>query len=265
MNNQVIQKMQILKEYSASKFPVLSIYLGYPEKKAPSAEKLVSQFHSLIHQNLNKEAQKKFKNDLGRIEEYLKQTYDSHGIRTTAFFSARDKLWEVLDFEFFLQPKINIAKTPNIQPIDQAINKYKKYLVLLVDREKARLFTVHFGKIEEHTDIFNGIVPQRVKAKKVDFTRDDKIFRHIENHLHRHLQLLAQKTTEFAKNKNIQFILIGGHPEILEKIKKHLLYPLNKKVIGKFVTELNIPINTIFLKSKLVVQNLEKGKQLKKA
>lgn len=261
MDNQIIRKMKNLKGYSNSKFPILSVYLGYPEKQTPSGTKLITQFHSLIHQNLDKEGQKKIRQDIDRIVEYLKQTYDSRGKRSVAFFSAQNKLWETIDFEFFLPPKINISNTPNTQPISQAISKYRKYLVLLMDREKARIFTVHLGKIEEHTDIFDGIVPQRVKAKKVDWARDDKIFRHIEDHLHRHLQLLAQKTAEFFKNKNVHFIVIGGHPELLEKIKKYLPYPLNKKVSGEFVTELNIPLNEVFLRSKKIAQNVDRGRR----
>lgn len=117
-----------------------------------------------------------------------------------------------------------------------------KYLVLLADREKARLFTVNFGKIEEQKEIFDNNVPQNVKAKKIDYGRDDKIFRHIEQHLHYHLMLIAETAREFIKGKNINFIILGGHKELLPKMKAHLTYPLNKMVLGEFVTELNIPL-----------------------
>lgn len=117
-----------------------------------------------------------------------------------------------------------------------------KYLVLLADREKARLITVNLGKIEEQKEIFDDSVPQNVKAKKIDYGRDDKIFRHIEQHLHYHLQFIAKETKEFIKGKNIQFIILGGHEELLPKMKAHLTYPLNKMVKGNFITELNIPL-----------------------
>ncbi|MCL4417156.1 MAG: hypothetical protein M1365_10730 [Actinobacteria bacterium] len=133
------------------------------------------------------------------------------------------------------------------------LDKHHKYLVLLADREKARLFTVHLGKIAEQKDFFNkGEVPQNVKAKKIDYGREDKIFRHIEQHLHYHLQMIAKKTREFIQGKNIRFIILGGHKEMLPKIKKHLLYPANKMVKGKFVTELNIPLADILKHSKKI-------------
>lgn len=131
-----------------------------------------------------------------------------------------------------------------------------KYLVLLIDREKARMFTVYHGKIEDQKDIFDGEVPQDVKAKKIDWGRDDKIFRHIQQHLHYHLQFVAKAALEFAKGKKINFIILGGHKEMIPKMKAHLLYPLNKIVSGEFVTELNIPLNKVLLLSKKIVARI---------
>ncbi len=124
-----------------------------------------------------------------------------------------------------------------------------RYLVLLADREKAIMFTVNGGKIEDQKVIIDGNVPQNVKAKKIDYGRDDKIFRHIEQHLHYHLQYIAKETQVFTKGKNISFIILGGHGELIPKMRAHLLYPLNKLVKGKFITELNIPINDVLIHS----------------
>ncbi len=174
-------------------------------------------------------------------------------------FSTGKNLWGVLVFEFFLPLLAIVLHSPYLKPIEEALGTYQKYLVLLVDREKARLFTVHLGVIEEYRDFFNGEVPQRVKAKTINLGRGDKIMRDIEGHLHRHLQLINQKTREFIKGKNIHFIIIGSHKELLPKIKSHLLYPLNKMVLGEFVTELNIPLNEILTHSKRVASEIKQN------
>lgn len=124
-----------------------------------------------------------------------------------------------------------------------------KHLVLLADRRKAIFFTVEFGRVQEKKEISNDDVPQNVKAKKIDWGRDDKIFRHIEQHLHYHLKAVSEAALDFAKNKNINFVMLGGHEELIPKIKKHLKYPLNKIVKGKFITELNIPIDKLLKKA----------------
>lgn len=261
MNNKVEETLKKLAGFANSQFPILSVYIGTAEKKSAPSSVISSIFHSQVHQNLGEEEQKKFRKDLKRIDEYFKTIYDSRGNRSIVFFTADKKLWEVLEFEFYLPPLCTISYSPYIHPIMEAFGEYKPYLVLLADREKAKLFTVHLGEIKEHIDLFNADVPQRVKHGDDTWDQQDKIMRHIEDHLHRHLKLIAQKTKEFYQEHPVSFVIVGGHKEIIPKVKKHLIYPLNKMVLGEFITELNIPLNEVFLKSKIVAEQINIRKE----
>lgn len=201
-----------------------------------------------------------FRKDIERISRYLLEFWDTRGKRSIAFFSAGEKLWKVLDFEFHLPPLCLVSNSPYLKPIINAQQDYKKYLVLLVDRKKARLFTVHLGNIEEHREISNSIVPQRVRQINKAWMRQDKIFRHIEDHLHRHLELIFNWTREFVKKNNVAFIIIGTHEELLPRIKKQLPKMLSNLVLGFFMTELNIPLNKVFLQSKKIAEKIEREK-----
>lgn len=235
---------------------VLSVYLGNSGKQTPFPSYFLSQFRSLVHQNLSEFERRVWQEDIKRIDNYLHEFLNRSNVRSYVFFTSGKHFWKVLDFEFFLPPICKISNMPYLKPLEEALEKHNRYLILLVDREKARLLTVNLGEIEEHKDVFNGEVPQNVKAKKIDWGRDDKILRHIEDHLHRHLQIIAKATKEFAKGKNINFLIIGGHAQMLPKIKKHLPYPLNKMVRGEFITELNIPLSKILTLSKKVASGI---------
>lgn len=256
MDDKVEKTLKKLAAFSNSQFPVLTVYLGIAQKKSPPSSIMSSIFHSLVHQNLGEEEQKTFKKDLSRIDDYLRTSYDSRGTKSVAFFSGGGKLWAILEFEFYLPPLCVVSHSPYTSPITNAFGEYKPYLVLLADREKARLFTVHLGEIEEHKDVFNGLVPQRVKHGDDTWDQQNKIQRHIEDHLHRHLKFIAQEAHDFAQKHPINFVIIGGHKDIIPKIQKHLTYPLNKMILGEFVTELNIPLNDVFLHSKGIAKTI---------
>jgi peptide subunit release factor 1 (eRF1) len=136
-------------------------------------------------------------------------------------------------------------------------------MILLVDHKKSRMFTLLNGAVEQYKEFINGHVPQRVHEINKAWMRQDKIFRHIENHLHRHLQQVAQAAQIFAKENHISGIIIGGHKELFTKIKKHLPYALSRKVKGTFVTELKGPFNEIVRKAKLLITQLEAKKEKK--
>lgn len=105
-------------------------------------------------------------------------------------------------------------------------------------------------------------VPQKVKHGDDTWDQQNKITRHIEDHLHRHLKLITDEVNVFLKDFPAQFIIIGGHKDTIPKIKKHLTHPLNKMVRGEFVTELNLPLNDIFLASKKIAEQANEKNSL---
>ena len=260
MSNNIKETLKKLEQFVNFSFPILSIYLGEAQKKSGSSTLFISQFHSQVHRNLKEEERKSFRKDLERAESYIRDSWDSRGKRSLVIFTSGKKLWEVLGFEFYLLPLCLVSHSPVVQPIIEALAKYRPYLVLLADREKARLFTVHLGEVEEHKDVFDAQVPQRVKHGDNTWDQQNKIQRHIENHLHRHLKFIENQTHEFLKDHPVSFIIVGGHQEMIPKIKKHLNYPLNKMVLGQFVSELNIPLNDVFLHSKKIAQRINAPK-----
>ncbi|MEX2013079.1 MAG: hypothetical protein WD967_01610 [Candidatus Levyibacteriota bacterium] len=137
--------------------------------------------------------------------------------------------------------------------------KNKKYMVLLVDRQKVKFFTLIDGSVERIDEFKNGRVPQKVRVNEEHYYgRGDKILRHIEDHLHRHLALVSQKAAVFAETNHIGGIVIGSHKPLFLKIEKHLPQHLFKKVEGRFVTELKEPFNDILERAKRLIDQIEK-------
>ena len=255
-----------LLSYKNSSYPTLSVYLGVAgarDKKSSLKTMLMTQFHSLIHQ-LSSSEKKVFREDLRRIEEYLEDSFDTRGTRSVVFFTAGRNLWEVLSFEFYLPNLLKVSNSCYLSPLVDDVKRHKKYMVILVDRKKARFFIVYLGEIVEHEDVVDQAVPQNVRKIHEAWKRKDKIFCHIEEHLHRHFKMIASVAESLVRNNNdIHFIIIGGHEENIHKLKKHLSGALQKKVLGEFITELNIPLNDVLLESKRVAEMIEEKQNWK--
>src|SRR3972149_6378836 len=277
----ISERINILKKFKNLTYPILTIYLSFLGSKTPSTSELKRQFHSLMTQNLTAREKKHFGNTIQSIDDYFDETYDSRGKRSVAFFGNGQRpglrpegsgpaggasgpeggLFEILEFEFPIAPLCRISNSVFLDSITSALLEHKRYLVILIDREKTRLFTVHLGEIKEHEDVFINTVPQKVRADEEHFYgRSDKIFRHTEDHLNRHLRLVAEKAREFMKGKRINFIILGGHEELFEKMKRHLRKDIRDKIAGEFVTELNVPINSVYLASKKIAKHIEQDK-----
>lgn len=241
--DEILKQIDYLNSFVGVGFPILSVYLSTIEKKVPHPSYFITQLHSLIAQNLTPEQRKYFRKDIQKIERYLRNSFTKTDSNTLIFFSSDTKLWQVLKVEFFLSPTCVTLSRPYLKPIIQALNTYQKYLVLLADQKHARLFTVHLDKIEQFAEFVDGQVPQQ----------GHKILSHIEDHLHQYIRSICQRAQEFAVENDIHFLIVGGHKSMISQIKKALVYPLDKMLIGEFVTELNLPLNEIFVESKKIV------------
>lgn len=142
--------------------------------------------------------------------------------------------------------------------------KNKTYMVLLADRQKAKMFTFTDGVVGSTEGLRDGQVPQKVKHGDDTWDSQDKIFRHIEDHLHRHLLLIGQHANHFAQQNHISRIIIGSHKQLFSKIEKTLPYPLSRRVKGRFVTELKSPFHEITGRVKRLIDQIEQKKQEKK-
>lgn len=144
----------------------------------------------------------------------------------------------------------------------------KKYLLLLVDREHTKLLLVSDNHLIAEKKVEKDYVPKKVKHGDDAWDSQDKIFRHIEDHLHRHLKHSASEAAQFVKGEGISGVLIGGHKPLFSKINQHLPVTLSKKVVGNFITELKIPNKKIIdlafgeiekIENKKEVERLEKA------
>jgi hypothetical protein len=248
--------LNALKKYNKTKQPVLSVYLGSEANRAPSSEILLTEFHSLLHSGTTHENRAQFAADIDRIESFLGGHIPSS--KSVALFSSGDDLWEPVNLEFYLPPELVIGDVPYLGPIDEALEKYSMYLVLLVDREKVRMFTVAQGEMVDCSEYTDDSVPPvtRATGRGRGDARSDIDVRHNELLLGKHIEKIAHKVAIFTENQNIRFVILGGHSEMFKRVAESLPIALRNKVLDKFVTDINIPLNDILRESKQIAASL---------
>ena len=140
----------------------------------------------------------------------------------------------------------------------------KRYLFVIADRKQAKLLTFYNGAFEEYEEISDPTVPQKVKSNKGEIdAANSRILRHIEDHLHRHLQLISKKIDEFVGLKPVSAVFIGGQKNFHHLVRKHLNPNLRKKIAGEFVTELKVYQNKTVSHCEKIFLQFEAKKALK--
>ena len=244
-----------LTKLENSPFPILSVYLGEDSKQAPSSELLTTQFHSLVHK-LTNDQRAEFKSDIAKIEKYLHSYTPSY--RSLVFFSAGDNLWQVANLEFAMPAKITVSNSPDLESLIKSLESHSKYLVLLVDREKARMFTVEQGEIIEKSEFVGDPIPQKKKSTGRDsqINQADTNSRRDDNNVKKHIETIAKSVAKFTNANDISFVIVGGHADMFRKVADALPTSLQSKVVVGFVTDINLPLAEIMRQSKKVAATI---------
>jgi len=234
------ETLEKLEAYKPGVELVLSVYLQ--NDKNISGEKLSEDFQKLLRKSLATDDAQQLKTQIDTIDSFLWNTYDSQKHLSGIGFFAGKNMWEIIHHDFEIPNKCSISHKADIAPLVKALQKDARYLFVIADREKAELLTFYQGGLESYKEILDPGVPQKVKANNKEYyARNNIIIRHIQNHVHRHLQRISREVDTFIKTKPVHTVFIGGHKPMFHDIKHHLSRDLQKKLGGEFVTELNIP------------------------
>lgn len=256
-NNRTIDSMLLsiqdtikkLQSYQQSPAPILSVYLGVSDKK----EKLPKRFASLLKQSLPEYQEATLRQNIEYIRAYLEQFSSQDKYRGIALFSGGKNLWEVVTTEFKLPDRITLSHSPDLGPLLHELDTYKRYLVILADRERTRLYTLYLGAIEDKEDFRKDDVHQKVKAQGSP-ELEKNIDSHIRDELQKHFDFVADKVKEFVERKPLAGVVVGGHQTSLHDLENHLPKQIRQKIIGTFTADTDLDDNTLIAKSKEVIE-----------
>jgi len=188
--------------------------------------------------------------DLERIDQYVRFELDRDDRRGLAIFASADQgLWQVVTLPVRLPNLVVVDNQPYTTTLTSVIEQYDFYCTVVVDRRKARIFSVYMGEIEESFGLFEDNVPDQVKSGDWASLRQTKIAHHIEDHLAKHLKRVSNKMLAYYKARRFNHLLIGGSKEVIPKFKEVLHPYLKERIAGEFIAEPDTSINSILLKS----------------
>jgi peptide chain release factor subunit 1 len=168
----------------------------------------------------------------------------SKGTRTVVLFADADGLWREYMLPVSLSSQIVVEPDPYTRPLTMVLDEFERYCVLVADSRKARIFSLFLGEMEEHSEIFlEDEVPDRVRVN-LSMTGtstgvkgglgDERIQRHIEDHVNRHLKHVADKSFDFIKDKGFTRVILGSTEEkILPRLRDHLHSYIRERIAGE--------------------------------
>ncbi|MFN8557507.1 MAG: hypothetical protein U0531_09235 [Dehalococcoidia bacterium] len=233
-----------LEQFDGQGGRVLSVYLLTDPSSQPG-QNLHAQLDELangIEQQLNGHAE-----GIGRLRREVEAVRRAVGALTTpprslALFSCTERHFlREIRLPVRVAPAAVWSPAPYLRPLLGALDEFERTLVLLIDKERARLFRVFLGHISEIDDLIED-TPGRHRQiggayaypSSPDWTRggfaDPGIVRHEEAHVHHHAKRAVEALARAVARERADRVLLGGAPEALVEARRLLPRPLRGRL-----------------------------------
>ncbi|MGB9856742.1 MAG: Vms1/Ankzf1 family peptidyl-tRNA hydrolase [Dictyoglomaceae bacterium] len=250
------ENLKRLGNLNFAPFLITSLYLNISPLEYPKGE------YRLIWKNFqkeilnfpteNREIKKSLLDDVEKISNFVDQEINTTSVNTFVIFSCSAKDWfEVYSLYPSLKSKLVIDKDPYIKPMLRLLASEVPYLVILVSKDNARIFTYYLGELKEEGEVSSEIPKKHKQGGWSASTWQ----RWHETHVIWHLKDVIEHIQKIVDDKKI---ILEGTASTIAEFKDLLPKSLQEKVIGDFGIEFDSPIKEILEKTEEFIENYEK-------
>lgn len=253
MTSLIREDVQQLIAMKNQENPVVSLYLNLNRPQQRNSE-LNSLLHSSMQEisaddRLNDEQKKSLQALSRQIHDALHDKIRLQpGGEMLAVFADTSGLWKELRLPASVaNSQVHIGFSPYTRPLTALKNVFTRYGVLIADSREARVLTMYQGDREARHDVMiSDEVPDQVRVKAsmtsggqvMAGLGDQRIQRHIQDHVQRHLKNTADKAFAIYKKAGFDRLLLASTDEqVLSSLYRHLHSYLQQRCITEFKAE----------------------------
>ena len=153
--------------------------------------------------------------------------------------------------------------TPFLRPLIEALEEYERYGVALVDKARARLFTIFLGKIEEERDAFNPESVKHFASTGSDQARTMNLQRRSEEHARTHWKHVAEMLDRMERGRRFDRLILGGAAEAVHQLRRLLPKRLGSRIVGTVSLPIEASAQEVLEKTLEIEKEAQRRRQLK--
>ena len=172
--------------------------------------------------------------DLERILDLAEALHGNSGRAKAVFACANQSFWR----EFDLPPRLYdtrlfINRNFHLRPLTAIADVLPRYAVVLVDKSKARFFTLSMEVLRE-TEGFVNKIPRRGRSDGFEGYDAGHAERHVDNEAQHHYKLVADHLLDLKQKGGFDKLIIGARDENWGEFEPLLHTYIRPHMIGHF-------------------------------
>ena len=170
-----------------------------------------------------------------------------------AIFSSAPGLFRAYFLPVRVEDHIAFDPRPDIAPLLGVIDDHERYAVALVDKRRARLFSVYLGAIEE-SEAFKDFVFHHHDQGGIS---QSNFQRHHEAHVYRHLKKVVEHLKQLYRRRDFDRLILAGPEEPTSELRRLLPRGLARQLMAVIPAETTVGAAEILEKTMEVERRIE--------
>jgi peptide chain release factor subunit 1 len=169
--------------------------------------------------------------DLKRIEDYVRAGIDRSHTRGLALFSCSAKnFWQAIHLPVPVPTRLVINDCPAVTELEAVLAASEAIGLLLVDRQRTRVFVFQLGELTEHTESVDEL-PRDYDT--VDGRPRDNPQDHVDALLQRHLRNSAELAWRVFQERGFKHLALACPDELVRELEASLHPYLSQRLTGR--------------------------------
>jgi peptide chain release factor subunit 1 len=251
-----LEQIAELEAFDGRGHRVLSVYLDLePQRQARHAYRVVLEDLSKeIRSRLDRKERDAFQAEVMQAQEWLEE-HAPHGKGVALFSSEPRKLFKAHWLPVRVQDHLAWDLTPDVAPLIEVADEYERYAVALVENDRARLFTVFMGAIEESDTLRDKEVPSRHDQGGLS---QSHFQRHHDLHVLWHLKRVAERLAALYRSRPFDRLILAGPEEVTSELRPLLPDPLARRVVAAVPLDVSADERDILEKTLQIEAGIER-------
>jgi peptide chain release factor subunit 1 len=228
-----------LASMKGERAPITSCYLDVDGRRVSRYPDLEHEVGLLMRDAKGRaNGEQSVHSDLKRIEQFVRSGIDRSRTRGVAIFACSEQgLWEVIELPVPVHSQVVINHVPAVGQLESVLREHEPIGVLLVDRQRARMFVFALGELVEHSERIDAL--PRDEGARGEKDRGGDHPGHLEAKVQQHLRNAAHVAFDVWHQAPFAHLVVAA-PEALARELEANLHPYLVERLAP--TRANVPV-----------------------